>query len=139
MNSATHQPWIDATANNVLAGKPIENIRLSQPDISAHDAYALQRQLIQQLKENKGWGAICGYKAALTAEAAQQAMGVHEPVIGVIDDVSNMLNGKSTIQRVENTPHRRHRQISLKVLSAVPHEGANAVSRLNAKICQRLR
>lgn len=84
MNSATHQPWIDATANNVLAGKPIENIRLSQPDISAHDAYALQRQLIQQLKENEGWGAICGYKAALTAEVAQQAMGVHEPVIGVL-------------------------------------------------------
>ena len=70
MNSATHQPWIDATANNVLAGKPIENIRLSQPDISTHDAYALQRQLIQQLKESEGWGAICGYKAALTAEMA---------------------------------------------------------------------
>jgi 2-keto-4-pentenoate hydratase len=84
MNSATHQSWIDAAANNVVAGEPIENIRLSQSDISTDDAYALQRQLIQQIKDNKGWGDVCGYKAALTAEVAQQAMGVHEPVIGVL-------------------------------------------------------
>ena len=77
MNSPTHQSWIDAAAKNVVAGKPIENIRLSQPDISTDDAYALQRQLIQQLRENQAWGGICGYKAALTAEVAQQAMGGH--------------------------------------------------------------
>ena len=84
MNSPTHQSWINAAADNVVAGKPIENIRLSQPDISTDNAYALQRQLIQQLRENQAWGGICGYKAALTAEVAQQAMGVHEPVIGVL-------------------------------------------------------
>jgi len=84
MNSSPHEPWINATVNHVLAGQPIENIRLHQPDISTPEAYALQRQLIHRLQENQGWGKVCGYKAALTAEVAQQAMGVHEPVIGVL-------------------------------------------------------
>ena len=84
MNSTNHPAWINAAADNAIQGKPIENIRLSQSDISTEEAYALQRQLVQTLNENKGWGTVCGYKAALTAEAAQQAMGVHEPVIGVL-------------------------------------------------------
>lgn len=84
MNSTPQQSWINAAADNAIAGKPIENIHLSQPDISADDAYALQRQLVQRLKENGNWGDVCGYKAALTAKVAQQAMGVHEPVIGVL-------------------------------------------------------
>ena len=86
MNNASQQPWIDAAIDNVLAGKPVENISLSQPNISTAEAYALQRELVKGLRENQGWGGVCGYKAALTAAPAQQAMGVHEPVIGVLFD-----------------------------------------------------
>jgi len=84
MNTANNDQWLDAALENVLAAKPIENISLTQPDITTEAAYDLQRQLVARLKTHGGWGDIYGYKAALTAQAAQQAMGIDEPIIGAL-------------------------------------------------------
>jgi 2-keto-4-pentenoate hydratase len=48
------------------------------------EAYALQHELVGKLRDHGGWGEIYGYKAALTALPAQQAMGITEPIIGVL-------------------------------------------------------
>ena len=71
MSTAKSNQWLDATLESVLAAKPIENISLTQPDITAEAAYDLQHQLIARLQTHGGWGDIYGYKAALTAQAAQ--------------------------------------------------------------------
>ena len=84
MSTAKSNQWLDATLESVLAAKPIENISLTQPDITAEAAYDLQHQLIARLQTHGGWGDIYGYKAALTAQAAQQAMGIDEPIIGAL-------------------------------------------------------
>ena len=84
MSTAKDDQWLDAALENVLVGKPIENISLTQPDITTEAAYHLQHQLITHLQTNGGWGEIYGYKAALTAQAAQDAMGINEPIIGTL-------------------------------------------------------
>ena len=66
MSTAKDDQWLDAALENVLVGKPIENISLTQPDITTEAAYHLQHQLITHLQTNGGWK-IYGYKAALTA------------------------------------------------------------------------
>ena len=84
MSTANNDQWLDAALENVLEAKPIENISLTQPDITKEAAYDLQRQLVARLQAHGGWGDIYGYKAALTAQAAQQAMGIDEPIIGAL-------------------------------------------------------
>ena len=73
-----------AALANTLAGKPVENITISSSKKGIHDAYALQRKLVAKLESDGGWGGVYGYKAALPAVPAQQAMGVNEPIIGVV-------------------------------------------------------
>lgn len=84
MSTEKYNRWLDITLNNVLVAKPIENISLTLPDLTTEAAYHLQHQLITRLQANGGWGEIYGYKAALTAQAAQDAMGIDEPIIGAL-------------------------------------------------------
>ena len=84
MTDSQQNAWLDAVLANTLAGKPVENISVDYPDISIGDAYSLQRELVRKLQDHGGWGRVYGYKVALTAEPAQQAMGINEPIIGVL-------------------------------------------------------
>jgi len=84
MTDSEHNAWLEAALANTLAGEPVENITISSSKIGIHDAYALQRKLVAKLESNGGWGGVYGYKAALTAVPAQQAMGINEPIIGVL-------------------------------------------------------
>ena len=84
MTDSEHNAWLEAALANTLAGEPVENITISSNEIGIHDAYALQRELVAKLESHGGWGGVYGYKAALTAEPAQQAMGINEPIIGVL-------------------------------------------------------
>lgn len=52
-----------------------------QPDADLEAAYRVQRQFVDALP-----GQIIGYKAALTAEGGQHALGVDQPVVGVLFD-----------------------------------------------------
>lgn len=84
MTDSEHNAWLEAALANTLAGEPVENITISSSKIGIHDAYALQRKLVAKLESDGGWGGVYGYKAALTAVPAQQAMGINEPIIGVV-------------------------------------------------------
>ena len=84
MTDSEHNAWLEAALANTLAGEPVENITISSNEIGIHDAYALQRELVGRLESHGGWGEVYGYKAALTAEPAQQAMRISEPIIGVV-------------------------------------------------------
>jgi 2-keto-4-pentenoate hydratase len=84
MTDSQQNAWLDAVLANTLAGKPVQNISVDYPDISIGDAYSLQRELVRKLQDHGGWGRVYGYKAALTAEPAQQAMGINEPIVGVL-------------------------------------------------------
>ena len=84
MTDSEQNAWLEAALANTLAGEPVENITISSSKIGIHDAYALQRKLVAKLESNGGWGGVYGYKAALTAVPAQQAMGINEPIIGVV-------------------------------------------------------
>ncbi|MEC7419282.1 MAG: hypothetical protein VX659_04410 [Pseudomonadota bacterium] len=64
--------------------QPYKNLSTDCPEATIADAYALQRAFVQALAEAGDWGAIAGYKAALTAPQAQKMMGVAQPVIGVL-------------------------------------------------------
>ncbi len=84
MTDSEHNAWLEAALANTLAGEPVENITIRSTEIGTHEAYALQRELVARLEIHGGWGEVYGYKAALTAEPAQQAMGINEPIIGVL-------------------------------------------------------
>ena len=83
MTDSQQPTWLDAALTKTLAGEPVQNISVNHPDISMDEAYALQHELVGKLRDHGGWGEIYGYKAALTALPAQQAMGITEPIIGV--------------------------------------------------------
>ena len=84
MNTTSIEPWLANALECVLSGEPVENISISQPNISLTEAYDVQRELVAQIAASERWGHISGYKAALTAEAAQHAMGIDEPIVGVL-------------------------------------------------------
>ena len=84
MTDSQQPTWLDAALTKTLAGEPVQNISVNHPDISMDEAYALQHELVGKLRDHGGWGEIYGYKAALTALPAQQAMGITEPIIGVL-------------------------------------------------------
>jgi 2-keto-4-pentenoate hydratase len=84
MTDSQQPTWLDAALTKTLAGESVQNISVNHPDISMDEAYALQHELVGKLRDHGGWGEIYGYKAALTALPAQQAMGITEPIIGVL-------------------------------------------------------
>jgi 2-keto-4-pentenoate hydratase len=84
MTDSQQPTWLDAALTKTLAGEPVQNISVNHPDTSMDEAYALQHELVGKLRDHGGWGEIYGYKAALTALPAQQAMGITEPIIGVL-------------------------------------------------------
>ena len=84
MTDSQQPTWLDAALAKTLVGEPVQNISVNHPDISMDEAYALQHELVGKLRDHGGWGEIYGYKAALTALPAQQAMGITEPIIGVL-------------------------------------------------------
>jgi 2-keto-4-pentenoate hydratase len=58
--------------------------------LNLDDAYAIQRRFVElQLSDER----VAGFKAALTAAAAQKAFGVAEPVTGVLFDSGERLDG----------------------------------------------
>lgn len=58
-----------------------DSISAADEQLSLDDAYDVQHQYVSLRKE-----VVTGYKAALTAPAAQQAMGIDVPIIGVLFD-----------------------------------------------------
>lgn len=55
----------------------------TQPNPTLRDAYATQYSFVMELTENHD-EEIAGFKGALTAPQAQAAMGIDEPILGVL-------------------------------------------------------
>ncbi|MBV1952293.1 MAG: 2-keto-4-pentenoate hydratase [Cycloclasticus sp.] len=65
------------------------------PGLTPEVALDIQKRLVYALSEK--WGAVTGYKAALTGEAIQQEMGVDEPLLGIFLD-KMLLESPATIR-----------------------------------------
>lgn len=59
--------------------KPYPQLSQAHPEAGIEDAYRLQQAFVALLDQS-----TVGYKAALTAAPAQQAMGLTEPIVGVL-------------------------------------------------------
>ena len=88
MNNSTHLPdaseWSTEQLQRLRDQRPYRNLSADYPNASIEDAYSLQRAFVKALIEAGDWGSVVGYKAALTAPQAQQAMGSTHPVVGVL-------------------------------------------------------
>jgi len=77
---------VDHWANQLIlakqASQPYPRITDAHPDLEATTAYAIQRAFVSSCVAQGD--RIAGFKAALTAKPAQQAMGVPGPVAGVL-------------------------------------------------------
>ena len=60
------------------------NLTENYPGETIDKAYTVQRNFINKLVDSRILGGIIGYKAALTAKSAQDAMNIGEAVIGVL-------------------------------------------------------
>ncbi len=56
-----------------------DSVTASHDELTLADAYDIQHQYVMLRKEP-----ICGFKAALTAPAAQQAMAINTPIVGAL-------------------------------------------------------
>ena len=78
------QPEIRDWIQNTVMAHRDDNLftRVSQRlDVDADSAYTIQAELVDALP-----GVIVGYKAAVTAPAAQAALSLDEPIVGVLFD-----------------------------------------------------
>ena len=77
-----YQHWADYLHNAERNVANVEPITDSEKSLSVEDGYEIQNKVIsRRLKDGE---TIIGVKAGLTSVAKQQAMGVNEPVYGVI-------------------------------------------------------
>ena len=56
----------------------------------------------------------------------------------VVDDVGELLGEQADVERVQHRAHRRHREVGLEVLLAVPAERADAIAVLDAERGERV-
>jgi 2-oxopent-4-enoate hydratase len=67
-----------------VAGKPIQPLTDSYPDLTVEDAYAIQTVNIQ--RRVAAGRVVRGHKVGLTSRVMQQLLGVHEPDFGALLD-----------------------------------------------------
>ncbi len=74
--------WSNNLLTSLQKGRPYPNLSNEYPNASVTDAYAVQKQFVGQLEQSQQWGDIVGFKAAVTAPQAQQAMGLKAGIVG---------------------------------------------------------
>ena len=85
--SAIAEHLLDAQDHQHTAEQPS-----ATNELSAEDAYAVQEELItRRLKRGE---VIVGLKLGLTSKAKQEAMGVREPIFGVLTDAMQLKEGE---------------------------------------------
>jgi 2-keto-4-pentenoate hydratase len=86
VNDESRSMVADALAQAEKTCEPIAPLRLTWPEMGPEDAYAIQRQNVD---DRVAAGArIRGHKVGLSSRAMQQMMGVHEPDYGhLVDDM----------------------------------------------------
>ncbi|BDG60192.1 2-keto-4-pentenoate hydratase [Caldinitratiruptor microaerophilus] len=86
LDSGTLQDWAQRLLQAEAQRRPLQPMTDALPQITAEDAYAIQEIVIE---EKLGLGArVIGYKLALTSQGTRNALGVREPVAGVLLDTA---------------------------------------------------
>ena len=62
---------------------PVPPLTEARPELTAADAYAVQRRLVELLQAD-GEGQIVGYKLGLTSRAMQEQLGIDQPDYGPV-------------------------------------------------------
>ena len=62
---------------------PVPPLTEARPDLTAVEAYAVQRRLVELLRAD-GEGEIVGYKLGLTSRAMQEQLGIDQPDYGPV-------------------------------------------------------
>ena len=76
--------WSKKLLASLQNGQPYPNLSKEHPNASVANAYAVQKQFVSLLEQSQHWGEVAGFKAAVTAHLAQQAMGLDAGVVGVL-------------------------------------------------------
>ena len=63
----------------------------------------------------------------------------HRSILGVVDDVGELVGMKAKVQRVQDAAHQRDAEIGLEVRPVIPAEGCDAIAWRDAEVEQRLR
>ena len=58
------------------------------------------------------------------------------PIVGVVDDVGELVGVEAEVERVEHAAHERDAEVGLEVRAVVPAEGGDAVAGRDAEIEQ---
>lgn len=76
------QHWASQMLNAKSSASPFTRITDTHPDLNLTTAYAIQKAYVELC--TKQGAKISGFKAALTAPAAQNAMGIDTPIVGAL-------------------------------------------------------
>lgn len=91
------QIWVDEILSAYRQHTPIT----TDATLSQHSAIEIQKQVVQQLKNDLG--PVIGYKAGLTNPAAQKRFNSNQPVLGTL--LENMILPNGTRVSVSNGVH----------------------------------
>ena len=69
--------------------------------------------------------------------AGERRIEEDDPVLGVIDDVAEVLLEQADVERVEHRAHRGHGEVQLEVAEGVPAERGDPVAGADAELVQR--
>ena len=68
----------------------------------------------------------------------QRVVDEDDLVLGVVDDVAELLLEQADVERVQHRARAGHAHVDLEVLLRVPHEGRDPIAVLDAQLLQRL-
>ena len=75
------------------------NLTKIYPKGTVSQAYMVQQMFINKLAKSRVLGEIIGYKAALTARPAQEAMNIGEAIVGVLFQKNQVTSESLVIDR----------------------------------------
>ena len=75
----------------------------------------------------------------LLQQRHQRVVDEDDLVLGVVDDVGQLLLEQADVERVQHRAGAGHREVQLEVALVVPGERADAVARLHAEPAERAR
>ncbi len=68
----------------------------------------------------------------------QRRIDEHHLIVGVIDDVGELIAGQAQVQRMQHRAHARHGEVQLQVARIVPRKRRHAIAAPHAEFFQRI-
>ena len=71
-------------------------------------------------------------------QSPQHVVDDHHRIVGVIDDVRDVLHGKPRVERVQHPAAERNREVGLQMAAVIPGEGGDALAGFHAQARERI-